>query len=167
MNGLLIKLSVYLCKILNPRFYGDFINRKNMKKIISPTVILTLFIALSFVLVGCGRSYIHDECTGGEMGPAPSFCFVLDGTENYPEFSFYYLGTALGVSEIELGEINKVYKLDTNITVYALLKESANRNRLERDGIASQKIILKQGKTVLKITSFDKENKEMQLEVIE
>ena len=138
-----------------------------MEKIISPIVILTLYIALSFILAGCGRSYIYDECTGGEMGPAGSYCFVLDGTENYPDFLFYYLGTALGVSDIELGEINRVYKLDTNITVYALPKELANRNRLEKDGIASQKVILKQGKTVLKITSFNKENKKMQLEVIE
>ncbi|MFH1317177.1 MAG: hypothetical protein ABII01_06660 [Candidatus Woesearchaeota archaeon] len=128
-------------------------------------ILILCVIILSFLLAGCGRSSIYDECTGGEMGPAGSYCFVLDGTENYPDFLFYYLGTALGVSDIKLGEINRVYKLDTHITVYALPKESANRNRVEKDGIASQEVILKEGKTVLKITSFDEENKKMVLEL--
>ena len=136
-----------------------------MKKSISPIVILTLCIALSLVLVGCGRSYVYDECTGGQMGPSASFCFVLDGTENYPEFSFYYLGNVFDV--IEIGEINHVYKLNTHITVYAVPKELVKRNHVEEDGVASQKISLKLGKTVLKITSFDKQNKKMQLEVME
>ncbi|MBU0597155.1 hypothetical protein KKA94_03270 [Patescibacteria group bacterium] len=138
-----------------------------MKKTISPIVILTLFIALSFVLAGCGRSPIYDECTGGEMGPAGGYCFVLDGTENYPDFLFYYLGNVLDVTEIEIGEINRVYKLNTHITIYAVPKELVKRNHVEEDGVASQEISLKLGKNVLKITSFDKENKKMQLEVIE
>ena len=129
-------------------------------------IIVILFMVLLFMFVGRDRSPIYDECTGGEMGPSPSFCFVLDGAENYPEFSFYYLGNVFDATEIEIGEVNHVYKLNTHITVYALPKGKVS-NLIERDGMASQKISLKLGKTVLKITSLDKENKEIQLEVIE
>ena len=125
-------------------------------------------IILAFMVVGCGRSYV-DECRDDGMGPSAGVCFMLGGTENYPEFSFYYLGNVFGITKIEIGEVNQVYKLTTNITVYAVPTESDKgkaHNLIERDGIASQKISIKAGKTVLKIISFDKENKKMQLEVI-
>ncbi|MFH1317178.1 MAG: hypothetical protein ABII01_06665 [Candidatus Woesearchaeota archaeon] len=131
-----------------------------MKKIIVIVVILSML-----MLIGCNR-------TGG-IGPSPDFVFTIENTQDYPEFSFYYTGRMMEDKIYTVEDINQMYKLDTFITIYAVPKELGEKHGLvlrrliKDDGLKSEEISLNPGKTIFKITSFDKDNKIIQLEVLE
>ena len=75
--------------------------------------ILILCIILSLTLLGCNRGLDNSryECRGEDgIGPSPDFCFAIENTEDYPEFSFYYMGILREESMYEVEDINDVYK---------------------------------------------------------
>lgn len=123
--------------------------------------VLFLFIALIFPLVSA------------DIGPSPDFSFSIGNASDYPEYKFYYAGNIWPEKLTLVDSTQSIYKLNTNIKIYAVPKELATEKDLSESrfeevssqSIISQQISLASGETVFEVTSFDVESKSMVLEV--
>jgi len=101
-----------------------------------------------------------------DIGPSPSYSFTISNTADYSNYKFYYAGNIWDDKFEQITDSTNVYKLNTHITIYAIPKEFIGKENSKdalNQSIKSQKIDLKSGHSVFKISSMNKENKSMQL----
>ncbi|MFH1663617.1 MAG: hypothetical protein ABH986_02280 [archaeon] len=109
-----------------------------------------------------------------DIGPSPDYSFSIGNAGEYPAYKFYYAGN-IWPEKLTLVESNQfVYKLNTNIKVYAVPLELASDSiilesefeQVSSQSIVSQGINLSSGETVFEVKSFDETQKTMVLEAI-
>jgi len=107
-----------------------------------------------------------------DIGPSPDFSFSIGNSSEYPDYKFYYAGNIWPEKLTLIESDNFVYKLNTNIKVYAVPLEYATDSDLSEakfseissNSVVSQAIDLPSGKTVFEVKSFSKEQGSMVLE---
>lgn len=108
-----------------------------------------------------------------DIGPSPDYSFSIGNATDYPEYKFYYAGNIWPEKLTLVEPDNQIYKLNTNIKVYAVPLELATDvvlpetefEEVALQSVVSQQIDLSSGETVLEIKSFSKEQGTMSLEV--
>jgi len=111
--------------------------------------------------------------TLADLGPSPDYSFSIGNASDYPEYKFYYAGNVWPEELTLIEKDNFVYKLNTNIKVYAVPLEFASDSVIpETDfeevalqSVVSQQIDLSSGETIFEVKSFSKEQGSMVLEV--
>ena len=149
------KLLVFtLFPLKKDRLYTSFLIIANMYK----QIFFVLLILLSFNLVFA------------DIGPSPSYTFSISNVLDYSDYAFYYSGN-LWKGKLELlseGSVS-VYKFNTDIKIFAVKRSLLEENFIDPqyieyyDGefVVSNEISLGGGNNILKINSFDDENKGM------
>lgn len=118
--------------------------------------VVTSLIFLFFIFTFFSISSIAD------VGPSPKFSISISNIKDYPEYDFYSVGN-LHINPLS-SEQTHLYKLDTNIRIVAVTKDSqltTNPESLEEeDYIASSEVIdVSSGQNEYKINTLDLDNK--------
>ncbi len=108
-----------------------------------------------------------------DIGPSPNFSFSIANSEDFPEYKFYYAGNIWPEKLALIEGTQDIYKLNTNIKIYAVPVELASDSEIPEtefeevssQSVVSQEIDLASGETVFEVKSFDETQKTMVLEV--
>ena len=95
--------------------------------------------------------------TFADIGPSPSYSLTVINASDYQDYGFYYAGNIWPDKLESITGETFVYKLNTNITIYALPNEiEVEQGSIPEEAIKTAQIIsLKSGFTKFEVISLD------------
>jgi len=143
-----------------------------VKRGFSGVLIITMMVViLLLMLSGCHIGMVAPANGCESASDGIDFCFQIENSNDYPDFVFYYEGGLDEGEFFKITELTGVDKMNNRVKIYAtdfdVKEEWVIYDESIRDGVSSGDILLRPGKTVFRITSFDTENKKMVLELKE